>query len=329
MSIIDALVQKAFSQQQQSVFKDRPPIVNATAPKSTGGRQQSVKQSSHSQQSQTSIVVINDAYGKQTFYDPRNAALFTLLSTGVSLVDFLNWAATERATMLASSCSATTDASSWKFLLLQDNSLAGFVMAEPPHLSSTSTSSTLPTYSSSNCSHSSSDKPDHKLELPATMIPTAIGIERSLGVNCAVQKDRQQRQYNSCEQKLVMPKGSKSTKRKTDDLSISASPMAPSSEDIGTGGGGCGRGSKKKRVATGADGSSVKTRGSARRIPKLEGVTECPDCKKKGQSIFDPNNWNSDGMVWQYFYCRNQDCPRGKSTNRYIGWTLRVRDSNK
>eukprot|EP01053_Blabericola_migrator_P009763 Blabericola_migrator_1__9762@NODE_534_length_7780_cov_272_866459_g407_i0_p4_GENE_NODE_534_length_7780_cov_272_866459_g407_i0NODE_534_length_7780_cov_272_866459_g407_i0_p4_ORF_typecomplete_len244_score13_21Zn_ribbon_recom/PF13408_6/0_021Ogr_Delta/PF04606_12/0_37_NODE_534_length_7780_cov_272_866459_g407_i044765207 len=67
----------------------------------------------------------------------------------------------------------------------------------------------------------------------------------------------------------------------------------------------------------------TRSRGSTRRLPELEGLIVCPDCGRKGQSIFDPNNSTRDGVVWQYFYCRNVECVRGRSASRYIGWTTR------
>eukprot|EP01057_Protomagalhaensia_wolfi_P003057 Protomagalhaensia_wolfi_Nauph_80__3056@NODE_312_length_2811_cov_54_823232_g235_i0_p2_GENE_NODE_312_length_2811_cov_54_823232_g235_i0NODE_312_length_2811_cov_54_823232_g235_i0_p2_ORF_typecomplete_len255_score24_49Zn_ribbon_recom/PF13408_6/6_8e03Zn_ribbon_recom/PF13408_6/0_02zf_CopZ/PF18423_1/38_NODE_312_length_2811_cov_54_823232_g235_i017522516 len=73
---------------------------------------------------------------------------------------------------------------------------------------------------------------------------------------------------------------------------------------------------------------AVRVRGSTRRLPELEGLIVCPDCGRKGQSIFDPNNSTADGVVWQYFYCRNGECPRGRSSSRYIGWTTRTKGSN-
>ncbi|EZG85431.1 hypothetical protein GNI_011760 [Gregarina niphandrodes] len=70
----------------------------------------------------------------------------------------------------------------------------------------------------------------------------------------------------------------------------------------------------------------TRKRGSSRRIPEKENVTECPECGRRGQSIFDPSISDREGHVWQYFYCRNMLCPKGRSCNRYIGWAIRPVD---
>lgn len=83
---------------------------------------------------------------------------------------------------------------------------------------------------------------------------------------------------------------------------------------------------KKASSNTAATARKQSRRGSSRRLDHLEGRMICDTCSRKGQSVFDPHN-PSEGKVYQYFYCRNSSCSKGKSCNRYIGWTERSKSA--
>ena len=75
---------------------------------------------------------------------------------------------------------------------------------------------------------------------------------------------------------------------------------------------------KKKRVI-----NAARKKQGSRRTTECENVFICPECNKRGQSIFDPKLGQRDGNVYEYFYCRNNQCLKGRSASRYIGWRVR------
>lgn len=76
------------------------------------------------------ILVASEGLGRLVFQDPRQAALFTLVTAGVPLVDFLHWAVILRGYLMSQAHQPeahpppSQSQPSWKHLLLSDLSLA-------------------------------------------------------------------------------------------------------------------------------------------------------------------------------------------------------------
>eukprot|EP01054_Gregarina_sp_Poly1_P001392 Gregarina_sp_Poly_1__1391@NODE_1346_length_4328_cov_111_918564_g378_i1_p2_GENE_NODE_1346_length_4328_cov_111_918564_g378_i1NODE_1346_length_4328_cov_111_918564_g378_i1_p2_ORF_typecomplete_len337_score42_20_NODE_1346_length_4328_cov_111_918564_g378_i116542664 len=239
--------------------------------------------------------IVIAAGSKHVFRDCRTAALFLLLLDEIPISDFVHWANQQRTIILQAPTKVCKE-EAWKYLLLQDSSLDSTL----PMLLTTTTAGSSSLDSSFTAVSGSTNK-------PAGTPPADRISEQEFWGFAGPRVNETGRKSDMCaahfsSSVIAFDPPPKAKRART----LSQLPPAPSE-------------GSETRVNSGA----ARSRGSTRRVPELEGVIICPDCDRKGQSIFDPNNSNPEGVVWQYFYCRNAECVRGRSSSRYIGWTTR------
>lgn len=297
-SIVDRLVELAHSQDTIIVKPEGASNLDLRSllfegplsPSTTASSAQSLP-SHPAQPKDNSLIVVLEAGGRHVFRDTKSAALFLLLLDQTPISEFVSWATQQRNGILQ----APT----------KDSSLDGSLL--PVLMTTTTTAGSFDhTYPSTAVARSvkpiSTPSPDKLCETTYWAPPDVVsGAHNSTAAVSASSKVRRSEIISAYPGSIALdpPKAKR-------PRTLSHMTQTVSSENEG-------------RVINGA----VRARGSTRRLPELEGVIVCPDCSRKGQSIFDPNNSNREGVVWQYFYCRNVDCVRGRSSSRYIGWTTR------
>eukprot|EP01055_Gregarina_sp_Pseudo9_P003848 Gregarina_sp_Pseudo_9__3847@NODE_39_length_5284_cov_104_254719_g36_i0_p3_GENE_NODE_39_length_5284_cov_104_254719_g36_i0NODE_39_length_5284_cov_104_254719_g36_i0_p3_ORF_typecomplete_len301_score48_30_NODE_39_length_5284_cov_104_254719_g36_i013752277 len=296
-SIVDRLVELAQSQDTIVVKQGQPaamaslfegPLSPSTAA--------SASASSHPTTTRDSLIMVAEAGGKHVFRDSKTAALFLLLLDQTPISEFVTWASQQRNGILQAPTKVCKD-EAWKYLLLQDSSLEA---ALPTLMTTTTTAGSIDhAFASTAVSRTakSNTTPDKICESGFWSPPDPPANHQQKGAR------RSEAPTYSSALALEPPKAKR------------ARTLSQLPQTTGL--------SENENRANGA----ARARGSTRRLPELEGVIVCPDCSRKGQSIFDPNNSNPEGVVWQYFYCRNVDCIRGRSSSRYIGWTTRRKGS--